>query len=71
MERYVTGKLGEHYVVEQHPERDLPMASLPDARVDVCLYLIEPNQLPEVDIDAIVEIGKLVPIMPLLAKLKP
>lgn len=43
-------------------------ASSPDARVDVCLYLIEPHQLPEVDIEAIKRIGLFTLVVPLLAK---
>lgn len=64
----MTEKLSGFYEAEQDPERDTSMICLPDARVDVCLYLIEPHLLPEVDIDAIVAIGKLTPIFLLQAK---
>lgn len=60
--------LGAYFEAEQSPARSLAMASTPDVRVDVCLYLIEPHQLSKVDIEAIKTIGKFTRVVPLLAK---
>lgn len=65
---FVKGKLVEHYEAEHNPERETSMWSLPDARIDVCLYLLEPHLMHELDSDAIVALGKLLPIVPLIAK---
>lgn len=71
LEAFVTKKLSGFYEAEQNLERRTSITCLPDARVDVCLFLLEPHLLPEVDIDAIVAIGKKLPIVLLLAKVGP
>lgn len=59
--------MSNYYEAEHDPHRETSMACLPDSMVDVCLYLIEPHQLPQVDTDAITALGRFVPIVPLLA----
>lgn len=70
IESTVKQSLGAYYQAEQSPVRKADMVSLPDVRVDVCLYLIEPHQLPKEDIEAIKAVGKFAPVVPLLAKVR-
>lgn len=72
VENVLKHRLGAYYEfeAEQSPDRKAAMGSSPDVRVDICLYLIEPHQLPEEDIEAIKAIGKFTPVVPLLAKVR-
>ncbi len=44
------------------------MSDFEDTRVDVCLYFIAPHNLRPVDIVMVDQIGKLVPVIPVIAK---
>lgn len=70
IESILRNRLGAYYEEDLSLVRTSAMASFPDGRTDVCLYLIEPHQLPEVDVEAIKKIGKYCAVVPLLAKVK-
>ena len=55
-------------VLLQRPEREVPMTDFVDTRVDVCLYFIAPHALLPADIATIKRLGRLVPIVPIIAK---
>lgn len=59
-----------YYEAVQSSARKTAMASTADVRVDVCLYLIEPHQLLEVDIEAMKSVGRFTPVVPLIAKVR-
>lgn len=65
---FLTEKMAKFYEAEHNPERETSVACIPDSRVDICMYLLEPHQLPKVDVDAIVALGKSTPIVFLLGK---
>lgn len=44
------------------------MSEFEDTRVDVCLYFIAPHNLRPVDISMMEQIGELVPVIPVVAK---
>ena len=52
----------------QMPNRDVPMTSFEDTRVDICLYFIAPHTLLPADIATIKRLGKMVPIVPIISK---
>ena len=52
----------------QMPNRDVPMTSFEDTRVDICLYFIAPHALLPADIAAIQRLGRTVPIVPIISK---
>ncbi|CAL5223918.1 g6516 [Coccomyxa viridis] len=58
----------EYMEFEQRPEREVPMTDFVDTRVDVCLYFIAPHALLPADIATIKRLGRLVPIVPIIAK---
>lgn len=70
VQEIVEHSLGKYFEAEQCVDREAAMSSSPDVRVDVCLYLIEPHQLTEVDIQAMKALGKFTSIVPLLAKVR-
>ncbi len=55
-------------VLLQRPEREVPMTDFVDTRVDVCLYFIAPHALLPADIATIRRLGRMVPIVPIIAK---
>ena len=59
--------LPEH-VWPQDKNRTRPMSDFEDTRVDVCLYFIAPHNLRPVDIEMMNQIGQLVPVIPVIAK---
>lgn len=52
----------------QMPNRDVPMTSFEDTRVDICLYFIAPHALLPADIATIQRLGRTVPIVPIISK---
>ena len=52
----------------QMPNRDVPMTSFEDTRVDICLYFIAPHALLPTDIATIKRLGRTVPIVPIISK---
>jgi hypothetical protein len=68
----VTGRikqfLDDRIALEQDPAREGPMSDFPDKRFDACLYLIGPTTWGHADLANIRELSKLVPVIPLLAK---
>lgn len=63
-------RMDAYYEAVQSSARKTAMASTADVRVDVCLYLIEPHQLLEVDIEAMKSVGRFTPVVPLIAKVR-
>ncbi|CAK0738433.1 hypothetical protein CVIRNUC_001042 [Coccomyxa viridis] len=58
-----------HYnIFIQMPNRDVPMTSFEDTRVDICLYFIPPHALLPADIATIQRLGRTVPIVPIISK---
>ena len=52
----------------QMPNRDVPMTSFEDTRVDICLYFIAPHALLPADVATIQRLGRTVPIVPIISK---
>lgn len=46
----------------------MPMTEFVDTRVDICLYFIAPHALLPADIATIKRLGRMVPIVPIIAK---
>jgi hypothetical protein len=61
----------KHFELEQDPKRKGPMTQYPDERFDVCLYLTGPHALGKGDMTYISQLSELLPVVPLLAKVKP
>ncbi len=59
------------WVLLQAQHRTGPMSEFEDTRVDVCLYFITPHNLRPVDIAMMEQIGELVPVIPVIAKVSP
>lgn len=60
-----------YFKTEQDGKRTLPMAMLPDHRVDVCLYFVPPHALYPLDVEVMGRISQLVPVIPIIAKVPP
>jgi septin family protein len=59
----------EAYFDAEHDEkRSQPVRQLVDPRADVCLYFLSPHNITALDIEVIGRISKLVPIVPVMAK---
>jgi Septin len=67
---YVRAQLQAYIAAEEDPRRSQPMSRLPDPRVDVVLYLVAPHALKPQDIVAMTRLSLLVPVVPLLAKVR-
>lgn len=44
------------------------MHKIADPRVDVCLYFISPHRIKSADVDFMTKLSKVVPVLPILAK---
>lgn len=69
--RYIRERNQEYLNAEQDPERHLPLACLPDPRVDVCLFFLAPHRMKDRDLAFIRRLAPLVPVIPILAKVDP
>eukprot|EP00887_Chlorella_sp_A99_P003417 scaffold7.g3417.t1 len=66
--RFVKGALRAHLAAEQDPLRAAPLEDLPDARPDVCLFLLPPHGFAFRHAAAAAELAKHLPVVPLLAR---
>ena len=57
-----------YYNAERDPDRRQPLSDLADTRIDVCLYLLPPHTLHEVDLEFMGRLCRVVPVIPVLAK---
>lgn len=48
----------------------MPLSALEDTRCDVCLYFIAPHSLRPLDAAMMASIGRLVPVVPIIAKVQ-
>lgn len=53
---------------EMDRSRDVDMAEVDDPRVDLCLFCLPPHRLRPVDVRYMAELGKVVPILPIVTK---
>lgn len=58
----------EYMAREEDPRRVVPMSTLPDPRVDVCLYFLSPHFLKPQDVALMTRLSELVPVVPIIAK---
>lgn len=65
---YVMRQTQEYMAKEQDPKRVVPLSSLPDPRVDVCLYFLSPHFLKPQDISLMTKLSELAPVVPIIAK---
>lgn len=65
---FIRGRLTRHFRTEHNRKRKVPMHQVADTRVDICLYLLGPNQVSTMDVAALHAIGSCAPVVPLLAK---
>ena len=57
-----------YYEAEADAARRVPAHGLPDCRVDVCLYFVQPHRLRRADVRYMRQLAALVPVVPVLAK---
>ena len=55
----------------QDTARPVPLSALEDTRCDVCLYFVAPHSLRPLDAAMMARIGRLVPVVPIIAKVRP
>ena len=53
---------------EMDRSREVDMAEVDDPRVDLCLFCLPPHRLRPVDVRYMAELGKVVPILPIVTK---
>ena len=53
---------------EMDHSREVDMAEVDDPRVDLCLFCLPPHRLRPVDVRYMAELGKVVPILPIVTK---
>jgi hypothetical protein len=61
-------RMEEHFELDQGPTRDKPMSCYPDNRFDVCLYFVDSYDSMDFHVQNMVQLSKLLPVVPLLAK---
>lgn len=65
---HITAKNNAYLALEQDPQRHVPMSAVEDMRVDACLFFINPNSLKPEELSAMADLAKLVPVVPMIAK---
>ncbi|BDA49236.1 probable Septin-7 [Coccomyxa sp. Obi] len=65
---YIKRQNSEHIEREQDAKRANPLHKFTDSRVDVALFFIAPHRLRPLDLDFMVQLADLVPVVPVLAK---
>jgi len=60
-----------HNAPPMRPQRRLiDMSEIDDPRIDVCIYCLPPHRVRQNDIRYMAELGKLVPILPVVTKVR-
>ncbi len=67
---YINLQFEVYVETEKDVERSQPLSRLEDPRVDVCLYFLSPHTITPLDIEVIGGLSKLVPVVPLMAKVR-
>jgi hypothetical protein len=67
----IRAELDKRVEREQDPARTKPLNYCEDTRFDACIYFLEPNCGVLDDIDIIVELSKLVPVISVIARVMP
>lgn len=65
---YVKKQNEKWLVMESSKQRPADMSSIEDPRVDACLFCLPPHRLRHVDVKFMKELGKVVPIIPVVTK---
>lgn len=56
--------------MEADPGRTQPMATLPDPRVDVALLFLAPHAMRPQDLEMMLALSELLPVLPIIAKVR-
>lgn len=67
----VEGHVKFSVAIFQDARRAGPMHRFVDPRVDVCVYFVAPHRCKKVDVRFMTELSKHVPVVPVLAKVRP
>jgi len=65
---YISDRQKEYQNLEQDAARLMPMSELADARVDLCLWLLPPQELTSVEVDIISAVWERLPVIPIISK---
>jgi hypothetical protein len=65
---YINFQRESYFNTEHDEERSQPLCQLPNPRVDVCLYFLSPHTVSPLDIEVLGLLSKLVPTVPVVAK---
>lgn len=65
---HITAQNAAHLTTEQDPLRSVSIADGDDHRVDACLFFLNPNYLKDAEVTAMADLSKLVPVVPMIAK---
>jgi septin family protein len=67
---YVNSSLQKHLDGELDPKRRLALHTIPDVRVDVCLYFLPPHRMRQTDARFVKELRSIggLPVLPIIAK---
>lgn len=68
MQQYVERQNKIWLALEMDKGRGVDLAEVEDPRVDLCLFCIQPHRLRPVDLRFMAELGKVVPILPIVTK---
>ena len=67
---YITAQNERYLAWEQSPLRSVPMSAGDDHRVDACLFFLNPNHLKNAEVAHMVQLSELVPVVPMIAKVR-
>lgn len=68
--RHVRAQQEAYRAMEADPGRTQPMATLPDPRVDVALLFLAPHVMRPQDVEMMVTLSELLPVLPIIAKVR-
>ena len=68
---HVAQQSREYMAMEEDPKRVVPLSTLPDPRVDVCIFFLSPHFLKPQDVSLMTRLSASVPVVPVIAKVRP
>ena len=68
---HVAQQSREYMAMEEDPKRVVPLSTLPDPRVDVCIFFLSPHFLKPQDVSLMTRLSASVPVVPIIAKVRP
>lgn len=68
MVQFVANQNKKWFALETSKKRPSNLSQLEDPRIDVCLFCLPPHRLRYIDVKFMFELGKVVPIIPIITK---